>query len=128
MRALAFSGGPACNDHQHIWAALDRIHARHPDMVLMHGATPTGAERAAACWADTRRVPQVAFRPDWNRHKKAAPFKRNDRMIDAMRSEEHTSELQSLMRLSYAVFCLKKKQTHDNKKHYTQQVHKRYQT
>src|SRR3546814_1140155 len=28
---------------------------------------------------------------------------------DAVRSEEHTSELQSLMRLSYAVFCLKKK-------------------
>src|SRR3546814_5278005 len=31
------------------------------------------------------------------------------------RSEEHTSELQSLMRISYAVFCLKKK----NKNHYT---------
>src|SRR3546814_8885717 len=31
----------------------------------------------------------------------------------AMRSEEHTSELQSLMRISYAVFCLKKK-THNN--------------
>src|SRR3546814_8743201 len=29
--------------------------------------------------------------------------------IDARRSEEHTSELQSLMRISYAVFCLKKK-------------------
>src|SRR3546814_3311513 len=29
----------------------------------------------------------------------------------ATRSEEHTSELQSLMRISYAVFCLKKKQT-----------------
>src|SRR3546814_8287826 len=29
----------------------------------------------------------------------------------ALRSEEHTSELQSLMRLSYAVFCLKKKKT-----------------
>src|SRR3546814_4414576 len=29
--------------------------------------------------------------------------------IGAMRSEEHTSELQSLMRISYAVFCLKKK-------------------
>src|SRR3546814_6335212 len=28
------------------------------------------------------------------------------------RSEEHTSELQSLMRISYAVFCLKKKKTH----------------
>src|SRR3546814_2493376 len=30
----------------------------------------------------------------------------------AMRSEEHTSDLQSLMRISYAVFCLKKKKTH----------------
>src|SRR3546814_3890629 len=30
-------------------------------------------------------------------------------MVEAMRSEEHTSELQSLMRISYAVFCLKKK-------------------
>src|SRR3546814_948610 len=30
---------------------------------------------------------------------------------DAERSEEHTSELQSLMRISYAVFCLKKKKT-----------------
>src|SRR3546814_8385253 len=32
-----------------------------------------------------------------------------------MRSEEHTSELQSLMRISYAVFCLKKKKHTDNK-------------
>src|SRR3546814_4640146 len=30
--------------------------------------------------------------------------------LDKIRSEEHTSELQSLMRISYAVFCLKKKQ------------------
>src|SRR3546814_9180808 len=30
------------------------------------------------------------------------------------RSEEHTSELQSLMRISYAVFCLKKKKTHQH--------------
>src|SRR3546814_5709855 len=39
--------------------------------------------------------------------------------IDVERSEEHTSELQSLMRISYAVFCLKKKKKkryikHDN--------------
>src|SRR3546814_3713058 len=32
-------------------------------------------------------------------------------MASARRSEEHTSELQSLMRISYAVFCLKKKKT-----------------
>src|SRR3546814_1550027 len=34
---------------------------------------------------------------------------------DGMRSEEHTSELQSLMRISYAVFCLKKKTKHNNR-------------
>src|SRR3546814_4088038 len=39
----------------------------------------------------------------------------------AKRSEEHTSELQSLMRISYAVFCLKKK-----KKHTTIQTPKDY--
>src|SRR3546814_8566865 len=32
--------------------------------------------------------------------------------IQVVRSEEHTSELQSLMRISYAVFCLKKKKTY----------------
>src|SRR3546814_6192166 len=35
----------------------------------------------------------------------------------AVRSEEHTSELQSLMRISYAVFCLKKKK-HNDKQRY----------
>src|SRR3546814_1868482 len=32
--------------------------------------------------------------------------------VEGFRSEEHTSELQSLMSISYAVFCLKKKKTH----------------
>src|SRR3546814_4408546 len=36
-------------------------------------------------------------------------------VVLAIRSEEHTSELQSLMRISYAVFCLKKKKTYINK-------------
>src|SRR3546814_3500187 len=34
------------------------------------------------------------------------------RVVHHQRSEEHTSELQSLMRISYAVFCLKKKTSH----------------
>src|SRR3546814_6644743 len=35
-------------------------------------------------------------------------------LVELLRSEEHTSELQSLMRNSYAVFCLKKKKERDN--------------
>src|SRR3546814_1686068 len=43
-----------------------------------------------------------------------------DRKRNSTRSEEHTSELQSLMRISYAVFCLKKKNiTHTTKTHKT---------
>src|SRR3546814_3111866 len=41
---------------------------------------------------------------------------RTTRKLSLTRSEEHTSELQSLMRISYAVFCLKKKQ---NTTHHT---------
>src|SRR3546814_7628408 len=39
------------------------------------------------------------------------PGQAYEQMITGERSEEHTSELQSLMRISYAVFCLKKKNT-----------------
>src|SRR3546814_5917161 len=39
---------------------------------------------------------------------------RMSRALSAGRSEEHTSELQSLMRISYAVFCLKKKKHKNN--------------
>src|SRR3546814_2914969 len=47
-------------------------------------------------------------------------FPQREQVADFIeRSEEHTSELQSLMRISYAVFCLKKKKTRYNKKNTT---------
>src|SRR3546814_6195945 len=59
--------------------------------------------------ADPRRHRQrplwLAHRADARRRAGAAPRARRP----SLRSEEHTSELQSLMRISYAVFCLKKK-------------------
>ncbi len=64
---IAFSGGDT-TDHRTIWARLDQVHAKHPDMVLLHGGSPKGAERIAATWANNRKVPQVAFKPDWTKH------------------------------------------------------------
>jgi hypothetical protein len=81
---IAFTGGLDFNDHAAIWDTLDKVHVKHPDMVLLHGGSPKGAERIAACWADNRKVPQVVFKPDWNRHARAAPFKRNDRVLDVL--------------------------------------------
>jgi hypothetical protein len=81
---IAFTGGIDFNDHRTIWDRLDKVHAKHSEMVLMHGGSPKGAERIAACWADHRKVQQIVFKPDWARHGKAAPFKRNDQMLEAI--------------------------------------------
>ena len=81
---VAVTGGADFNDHRLIWAKLDQVHVKHPEMVLMHGGSPKGAELIASRWADSRKVPQVAFRPNWTKHGKAAPFKRNDAMLDVL--------------------------------------------
>src|SRR3546814_4981143 len=75
------------------------------------GSRPTGAER----WRSL---------PDREQHRVAQPERiclaRGN--TDLVRSEEHTSELQSLMRISYAVFCLKKKKTNNVLKDCSQQT------
>ena len=81
---VALTGGSDFNDHRLIWAKLDQVHVKYPDMVLMHGGSPKGAELIAAKWCEARGVTQVAFKPDWTKHAKAAPFKRNDAMLDVL--------------------------------------------
>src|SRR3546814_4548185 len=48
------------------------------------------------------------------RHRAAIAARLLDQPVGEARSEEHTSELQSLMRISYAVFCLTKKKTNNS--------------
>src|SRR3546814_2313557 len=75
------------------------------------GPHPPGGEFPQAAAGDVERYPRAAGqagRPP-AQHADAA-FHRH-----AGRSEEHKSELQSLMRISYAVFCLKKKNTSEIK-------------
>jgi hypothetical protein len=81
---IAVTGGLDFNDYRLIWDRLDKVHAKHPDMVLLHGGSPKGAELIAAKWATSRKVPQIAFKPDWTKHAKAAPFKRNDAILETL--------------------------------------------
>ncbi len=81
---IAFTGGMDFNDHRLIWGTLDKVRAKRPDMVLLHGGSRTGAERIAARWADHRKVAHIPFKPDWTRHAKAAPFKRNDQILEVL--------------------------------------------
>ncbi|GLH77055.1 hypothetical protein SSBR45G_19630 [Bradyrhizobium sp. SSBR45G] len=81
---IALTGGADFNDVALVWDRLDKVHAKHPDMVLLHGGSPKGAELIASKWAANRKVSQIAFKPDWTRHNKAAPFKRNDAMLETL--------------------------------------------
>src|SRR3546814_6691661 len=78
--------------------------------------------QAAAKGVDTSEQASLGgLAPKWEPGK---PITSGDvqKMLSTVRSEEHTSELQSLMRISYAVFCLKKKKTnkHNTNNHYKQ--------
>ena len=78
---IAVTGGKTVTDADAIWTALDKVRAKYPDMVLVHGGGP-GVEKVAASWADARGVKQVVCRPNWNAHGKAAPFRRNEEIVN----------------------------------------------
>src|SRR3546814_5286612 len=79
----------------------------------------TGVDRGTACLGEfevaARRALDVPAFTDSELDQSAQPFVPSGKFMcvrhgaSRYRSEEHTSELQSLMRISYAVFCLKKK-------------------
>jgi hypothetical protein len=79
---IVVTGGLDYNDHKLIWAKLDQVREKHPDMVLVHGKSPKGAEKIASLWAKNRNIPQIGFVPDWGKHGRSAPFKRNDEMLE----------------------------------------------
>src|SRR3546814_10397276 len=80
-------------------------------------ASTTPETRSLIAWiAPTPLSSSAAKIISWNRTWNPGIAIWRSRKSD--RSEEHTSELQSLMRISYAVFCLKKKKT-DKKPHQT---------
>ena len=80
---VAITGGKSVADADAIWTTLDRAKEKHGDMVLLHGGGP-GVEKIAASWAEARGVNQVICRPDWNAHGKAAPFRRNDELLNLL--------------------------------------------
>jgi hypothetical protein len=63
-----------------VWATLDKVRDRVPDMVLIHGGDSKGVDRLASSWAERRQVPQVTFSLDMRLGARAG-FKRNERML-----------------------------------------------
>src|SRR3546814_8296475 len=75
-------------------------------MVSSRSRAPLCCRRFTPCWTAAtwleiaRSIPAIWLGTDWVG---------KNWLVKSIRSEEHTSELQSLMRISYAVFCLKNK-------------------
>src|SRR3546814_1262584 len=104
-------------------AGIDRCHLRRPECIAV-GKEPIFAEQVGnnaalerldveqgmrhrnGCAAEQPRLELIA---GWAIG--AFVIEQRQPCLLLARSEEHTSELQSLMRISYAVFCLKKKKT-----------------
>src|SRR3546814_6188395 len=85
---------------------------------LRLGPGPGAAHRACRRHGGGGRGHHARLGPDARRRARCplgALRRKPRRGPTALRSEEHTSELQSLMRISYAVFCLKKKKQQPNK-------------
>src|SRR3546814_2438731 len=102
------SGSPVRNS-----AEVSQSGARHPPAYRMRRGAPPAefSSSRKARLSQPCRVSRLETR-------KTAPLPSMRPSIARLRSEEHTSELQSLMRISYADFCLKKKtrkQTLDRK-------------
>src|SRR3546814_10618444 len=89
--------------------AWDRRPVWSPDgNLLAYISDGTGSDNVWVVEADGTNPRSVADEDELGLE--GAEWQRNGhRIVVARRSEEHTSELQSLMRISYAVFCLKKK-------------------
>ncbi|GGD84364.1 DUF2493 domain-containing protein [Croceicoccus mobilis] len=85
---VVFAGGRPkfASDHDakafatNVWATLDKVRDRVPDMVLVHGGDTKGCDRLAASWAERRDIAQVTFSLD-RRMGARAGFQRNERML-----------------------------------------------
>ena len=80
---VAITGGKDVADPGAVIDMLDRTRAKHADMVLVHGGGP-GVEKIAARWAERNGVHQVVCKPDWDRHGRAAPFRRNEELLNLL--------------------------------------------
>src|SRR3546814_6088762 len=122
MRISNWSSDVCSSD---LGVAVDRHHlARHIDRnvgirrgVKLHCVVVAAVEAARLGGALRRRAEFHDARPRRSEHLESRPLEMVvgeglgeglPRFFQKSRSEEHTSELQSLMRISYAVFCLKK--------------------
>src|SRR3546814_2838835 len=97
------------------YTTLFRSHSCDPEMPVPATADDRPASPRNAIQGNLRSPAALPPEPTDIRPSGCCERRSHDRDGGTHRSEEHTSELQSLMRISYAVFCLKKKKKQNTK-------------
>src|SRR3546814_8862749 len=120
LEALCHEKGLRITEQRRIIARVISDSEDHPDVETLYerasaidsGISIATVYRTVRLFEEAGILDRHDFGDGRSRYE-AAPEAHHDHLIDVEtgRSEEHTSELQSLMRISYAVFCLKKKNT-----------------
>src|SRR3546814_5427355 len=118
--AILVGHGTVETDKPRLNVRLAGLEGRSPHRVMLGGGKPPKDWSAIVAPDDISTLSQTDFLMVEGGAQTASAFLKKD-LVDRLllyrapiligRSEEHTSELQSLMRISYAVFCLKKKTT-----------------
>ena len=80
---VAIAGGKDIANPAAVIERLDKARAKYSDMILVHGGGP-GVEKIAASWAERNGVHQIVCKPDWDRYGRAAPFRRNDDLLNLL--------------------------------------------
>ena len=80
---VAITGGKDIANPAAVIERLDKARAKYADIILVHGGGP-GVEKIAASWAERNGVHQIVCKPDWGRHGRAAPFRRNDDLLNLL--------------------------------------------
>src|SRR3546814_9386761 len=91
---------------RHKLARGDAVQAAEADIIARQGKAANDEQFARDAKAQRGADRRVVFQ---HLAQRLRLLVKDQRLLVGLRSEEHTSELQSLMRISYAVFCLKKK-------------------
>jgi len=86
-KRIAIAAGH-CDDYNLIYNRLNKALAlakqQNENLVLLHGGSNCTVEKTVTMWANNYGIDQVIFQPDFNKHKKAAAFKRNEQIIAEM--------------------------------------------
>jgi hypothetical protein len=75
------TGGRDYSDRVAVFSALDKVHAKYPNLTILHGACSTGADALADAWATERERPCWRVPAEWAKYGDRAGPLRNERMI-----------------------------------------------